>query len=409
MINGIEQLCKFAFNFSNIDTLFIDSKLSIELDYGLVRIPELLEPYFLASIDKLNLNESDSEYSVLFHTNSYRLNFISAKVYDDKNYLGSIVVGPFLLEEPTIFMIEAVMTENKMAISLKNILKQYYLSLPLINSQKVNMTTEFLSYIVTTFNPYTFNTQKIKSIKYDFQTEYSVSSEIIKENTEHAMETLEKIYSIENALLHAVETGNLEQYKHILSENNSLISKVPDRVPNDPLRSMKSYCITLNTLLRKASEKGGLHPFYINSLTVKYAVQIEKCSTFQQLSDLVNLMQIEYCEAVRKFSLKKYSYNVRKAIEFIRFNLNQKLTLDSISVSIPLSSYELSRQFKKETGENIIEYINKIRINEAVFILDNENISITDVALMIGYNDVDYFSKVFKKYKGISPSEYRKK
>lgn len=409
MINGIEHLCKFTFNFSNIDTLFIDRESNIILDYGLTRVPEILKPYFLTSIDKLYFNESCSEYNVLSHVNSYRLNFISAKIRYNKNYLGSIVVGPFLLEEPTILMIEAVMTENKMTISLKNILKQYYLSLPTISIHKANITAEFISYIVTTFNPDSFNIPEMKSIKYDFQTEYSVSSEIIKENTEQAMETLEKIYSIENALLHAVEIGNLEQYKLILSENKSLISKFPDRVPNDPLRSMKSYCITLNTLLRKASEKGGLHPFYINSLTVKYAVQIEKSTTFQQLNDLVNLMQTEYCESVKKFSLKNYSYNIRKAIEFIRFNLNQKLTLESISSSIHLSSHELSRQFKKETGENITEYINKIRITEAVYILENKKVSITDVAVMIGYNDVDYFSKVFKKLKGLTPSEYKKK
>ena len=119
-------------------------------------------------------------------------------------------------------------------------------------------------------------------------------------------------------------------------------------------------------------------------------------------------MQVEYCDSVKKLSLKNYSSTVRKAIEFIRINLNHYLSLNSISEALYVSSYELSRQFKKETGETITEYINKRRINEAVFILENESISITDISYMVGFNDVNYFTKVFKKIKGMTPTEYRR-
>ena len=119
-------------------------------------------------------------------------------------------------------------------------------------------------------------------------------------------------------------------------------------------------------------------------------------------------MQLDYCDAVKKLSLKNYSSPIRKAIEFIRINLNQDLSLDSISVALHLSPSELSRQFKKETGENISDYVNKRRINEALYLLENESISITDVSYMVGFNDVNYFTKVFKKIKGMTPSRYRR-
>lgn len=408
MINRIEQLCKFAFNFSNMDTTFIDENSNIKLEYGFTKIPKPLSPYFSKVIDNLKLYEPASEYNVLFHSNSYRLNYISSKVYDGINYLGSIIVGPYLLEEPTILMVESIISDNKMAISLKNIVKQYYLSLPMISTYKANITAEFLSYMVSTFHLHCFDTPKIGKLTYDFQTEYSVSPSIIKQNTENAMETLEKRYYMENAMLHAVETGNRGLFESILKENTSLMGNIPDRVPNDPLRSLKNTSITLNTLLRKAAEKGGLHPIYLDSISSKYAVQVEKCTSYQQISDLIITMQIEYCDSVRKFSLKNYSSQIRKAIEYIRINLNQNLSLDSISAALYLNPYELSRQFKKETGETITEYINKTRTNEALYILENEDISITEASYMVGYNDVNYFTKVFKKIKGITPSEYRR-
>jgi two-component system, response regulator YesN len=406
MLNKVEKLCRFAFQFSNMDTYFIDDKSNINLEYGLSTSPESLRPYFSVMFDDLNLY--DSEFNILFHSNSYKLNFISAKLHDGENFLGSIVVGPFLLEEPTIFMIESLISENKMAISLKNIMKEYYLTLPIMSTNMANNTAEFLSYLVTTFHSYNFTNSSIGTLSYNIQSENTVPFELIRENTELAMETIEKRYHKENQMLNAVESGNIELYNSILTENKTIMNSVPDRVPNDPLRSIKNNGFVLNTLLRKAAEKGGVHPFYLDSLSSKFAVKIEKCSSLLQTAELYQSMQYDYCDAVRKLSLKNYSSAIRRAIEYIRINLNQDLSLDSISGALNLSSYELSRKFKKETGKNITEYINNRRINEAIYILENEDISITDVAFIVGFNDVNYFTKVFKKLKGFTPSEYRK-
>lgn len=408
MLNGIEQLCKFTFHFSNMDTFFINQSATIKLEHSLTTTPEPLKPYFSGMIEHLKLYDYDSEYDVFFHSNSFKLNFISARVTDSGKYIGSIVIGPYLLEEPSKFMIESIISYNKMAISLKNIMSQYYLTLPTISTNKAKNTAEFLSYMVSTFHSYTFGTNsKIGSLSYDFQTEHPVPFELIKENTEQAMEAIEKRYRMENEMLYAVESGNIELYDAILTENKSMLN-ISDRIPNDPMRSIKNTGFVLNTLLRKAAEKGGVHPIYLHSLSTKFAVQIEKCTSFQQTSELYRSMQLGYCDAVRKLSLKNYSSPIRKAIEYIRINLNQDLSLDTISGALNLNPYELSRQFKKETGKTLTEIINNRRINEAIYILENENISITDIALMVGFNDVNYFTKVFKKIKGITPSDYRK-
>ena len=408
MDNSIEQLCKFAFNFSNMDTIFIDELLNKKIDYGFTRVPDQLKPYFSNLVDKLKLNDPSSDYVILFHSNSYNLNFISAKLYFDGIYLGSIILGPYLLEEPTTLMIESIILNNNMSLTLKNVVTHYYSTLPLISISKATATGEFLYYIVSTFNPEKLENFKMEKLTYDFKTEYLISPDILKKNTENSIEHLEKIYSIENSCMHAVELGNADLYQNIMRKNNFLLTGIPDRIPNDPLRSAKNYTIVLNTLFRKAAEKGGLHPIYLDSISSKYAVQIEKCTYLKQLSDLINSMQLEYCDSVNKLSLKNYSPTIRKAMEFIRINLNHSLSLNSISKILYISSYELSRQFKKETGETITDYINKKRINVAVFILENENISITDISYMVGFNDVNYFTKVFKKLKGITPSEYRK-
>src|SRR6476620_10124828 len=144
---AIEQICKFSFFFSNMDNVFIDSTSQIKLEFSHNPIPAPLAPYIGNMNKLLNVDDSHSDHDVSFHSLSYKINFISARVYDDnRNDLGSLVVGPYLLEEPTPLMIQDVLFENKLSISIKHILTQYYLSLPVISTYKAQTIAEFLAF-----------------------------------------------------------------------------------------------------------------------------------------------------------------------------------------------------------------------------------------------------------------------
>ena len=67
-----------------------------------------------------------------------------------------------------------------------------------------------------------------------------------------------------------------------------------------------------------------------------------------------------------------------------------------------------SSLFKKETGSSFVEYLSKIRIDKAKDLLRESDLRIQDICLMVGYNDVKYFSKLFIKYTGLKPKDYRK-
>lgn len=69
----------------------------------------------------------------------------------------------------------------------------------------------------------------------------------------------------------------------------------------------------------------------------------------------------------------------------------------------------LSRKFKEETGFTLTDFINKKRIDEAKIFLNKGDISITDIAFMVGFNDINYFSKVFKKWTTLTPTEFKKR
>ena len=64
--------------------------------------------------------------------------------------------------------------------------------------------------------------------------------------------------------------------------------------------------------------------------------------------------------------------------------------------------------FKKKSGKSVIEYINEVRINRAKSFLEKEDTSIGSIALLVGFGDINYFSRKFKALVGMTPTEYKK-
>ncbi|WP_217597328.1 response regulator [Cohnella sp. GbtcB17] len=95
-------------------------------------------------------------------------------------------------------------------------------------------------------------------------------------------------------------------------------------------------------------------------------------------------------------------------VRYIEQHYNKELTLQDIASQFYLSREYISRRFKQETGENLIDFLCRIRIDKAKLLLESPHFKISQVAEMVGYADEKYFSKVFKKLTGLSPNQYRK-
>jgi len=99
---------------------------------------------------------------------------------------------------------------------------------------------------------------------------------------------------------------------------------------------------------------------------------------------------------------------VTRIKEYIDANYMKDLKLETIAKKFHFSTYYLSHVFKKETFFSPIEYIIQRRIGEAQRLLLSTNKTIKEVALDVGYNDANYFSLIFRKITGVSPSTFRK-
>jgi YesN/AraC family two-component response regulator len=103
------------------------------------------------------------------------------------------------------------------------------------------------------------------------------------------------------------------------------------------------------------------------------------------------------------------SHEIKKAIAFIDDHYKENIRLKYIADRVNLSSYYFSRLFKKEVGVNLSQYILHKRLEVAKGMLEETDQSIVDISVSVGFQEHNYFGKIFKRFTGATPSEYRKK
>lgn len=115
----------------------------------------------------------------------------------------------------------------------------------------------------------------------------------------------------------------------------------------------------------------------------------------------------------KKFNIEKtQSKNINKAVAFIKYYINQNyrdpITLDTLANTGHINKYYLAHTFKKDIGISPIDYLNQVRIREAIILLETTNYNIADIAEFTGFSSQSFFAQAFKRSTGQTPSKYRK-
>lgn len=133
-----------------------------------------------------------------------------------------------------------------------------------------------------------------------------------------------------------------------------------------------------------------------------------RCTNAQ---DVFRLLQRDIRQQLQRISAEKSLQEMRPITEakrYIRQHYQQALRLEDVSSAVGFNATYFSALFKKETGQNFMDYLTELRIAKAKELLCDDALSVQDVAELVGYRDLKYFSRLFKKTTGVSPSSYKK-
>ncbi|MCD8019944.1 MAG: helix-turn-helix domain-containing protein, partial [Clostridiales bacterium] len=142
----------------------------------------------------------------------------------------------------------------------------------------------------------------------------------------------------------------------------------------------------------------------MEKLKIKYLLYNNKHDAYNEMVKLIDIL-------FDKMNIKgKLSDGgMKSVIDYIERNLKKGISLEDVANHVNISTYYLSKIFKKEMGVNFITYVTDRKMDLAKEMLVNTDTPVLNIALDLAYNEANYFSKAFKKKTGLTPSEYREK
>lgn len=400
---GIEKkiydICFFMYHFSKLDVQFIHKKeeLSIQLYYEAI-------PSFMKQSRKQTENyiyeflKDQAPNKYFYYTDSFQLNYIGIGLWQENIYHGAFIIGPFLAVVPNDIFIQDMIHLNHIECHDKREILHYYNIIPTIYPSLLKKIGNFVvNMAMCTF-------QEVEVIYSKERPKAKMELNPVCEDIPTYSE-VEARFEIERKIMEQVRRGRVKEALEFLE---TFFFDASYRMPENVLRVSKNLAFTFNTMLRIAAREGGVHPIYLHRTSDKFAILIEKSASTKELEQLQIAMIKEYCGLVREVSTEGYSVLVKQAVDYINLNFSQELSLPFIAETINVSPSHLSKKFKKETGFTVTEFINMKRIHEAKRLLEKTDHSITDIAILIGFDDPGYFTSVFRKFVGMTPREYMK-
>ncbi len=335
-----------------------------------------------------------------FHLVNYFILIEDTKSESDKQEF-YISVGPVLETMPTPDQIYQLMAKRALPEKLLRDLQTYYCNITIppdfnvFESTLINIACHLFS---RDFKFQTFSDSG------DLSIESIIGNSQLSEDPSIASQSIEERYETEENLLEAITAG--DHARAVRYHGKFRNFKIMPRSENT-LTNRKNLVIVLNTLCRKAVQKGHVHPMYIDELSTRFAIQINQVRSLKDLDTLESDMIHKYCLLVHNRSMKNYSQIVQQCITYTDFHYAEPLTLAFFAERCHVTKSYLSSLFKKETGGNLTDYIHSVRISHSLFLLNSTQMPIHIVAANCGYNDINYFIKLFKRLNGISPKQYR--
>ena len=155
------------------------------------------------------------------------------------------------------------------------------------------------------------------------------------------------------------------------------------------------------------AKQGGISPILIDSISQEYAQRMKQVTSKQEVARLFLEMTARMCDEVSKQQRSNRSPAVQKAVDYILVNMSKSMTVAEIARAAGIDRHQLSKDFYRETGRTVKQYLTMQRCEVAADLLLDSRASIQEIAAYVGYEDTNYFSKVFKADKGVSPQMYR--
>lgn len=209
---------------------------------------------------------------------------------------------------------------------------------------------------------------------------------------------------VERELLQIVQRGDVEALAAWAATAPAVRGGV---IAYDQLRQLKNTFIVACTLASRAAITGGMTADEALALSDSYIRKCELQNSAERISNLQFHMVEDYTRRVARLRGSRTTELTLKVANYVQRHLCERISVNALAKELYLSRPYLSERFKAESGESLTDYILREKTTEARRLLDYTDKSLTSISSYLGFSSPSHFSRVFKKYTGMLPSEYR--
>lgn len=328
------------------------------------------------------------------------LNHIVYPLISKQTFLGSILAGPFLMDTPDSILISDI--TKKYHISTEDALELYDEtdSLRVIEPAAVNHISHLLFYLFS--NLITDSKKELWENNQKLLQQSRINESIQRYKAENIQNSTYP-YEKEKELINKVKLGNAREANAVL---NDLLGYVLFSQGNS-LDVVKARAIELCSLLSRTAIEGGAPTDNILKMNNQFLQNLQQITSMDTLCRKLQEIVETFSESMFNYIPSRNNDIIKRAMLYISQNFNTPLTLEDAAGHVHLHPSYFSTLFKHSTGSSFKEYLNMVRIEESKRLLSNTDYSIIDIAIAVGFEDQSYFSKVFKKYTGLTPKQFR--
>ncbi len=411
----IHQIINTFYKTAGIGILCFDTKLNIIAYYpskhmvndficlGLNSITSFLTEEFSSKAIKKNM----------FYTFFLESNLVCNVIflYNNNRYMGALVTQPVFVNKINSYEMEKILDNLNLLSENRKTVRSILQRVPVVPYDKIMPAGCVLNSLLSTAFSEVIPHQVLKGgsdVNAGSETKFTVvkppkdrdlrQEEIIRRGT----------YSDYLMIKESIQRGDTEALLGYINEINAGSVTMDQLQDSSFVRSLKNNLIKVCAMSCYAAIEANAP--YNKTLDIADEI-IRKMESLENINDIYEYMKktmVYFTREVASSRKKSYSKPVRLVIEYIESHYAEKITLDKLAKHTNLSAPYLSKMIKKETGVNLMDNINKIRVEQSKKLLLSTNLSSHEVASRVGFSYQNHFASTFKKFTGFAPTDFRK-
>ncbi len=244
------------------------------------------------------------------------------------------------------------------------------------------------------------------------EKEYVTSQELdIYEYSRNYRDRSRLAYQVESEWLASIENGTFHREDIDFSEENFYkMYDIGILAKNDDHKQIEYMLISAIVLASRAAMRGGLDCYEAYNLSDLYMQHVAQAKTLEEMLEIYLSVADDYSSRVRN---TKEQQRIRGSIvervkNYVAHKRNEKFTIEQMANDLHVSRSHLSRQFARQEGITIRQYITRVRLEAAANMLRYSDASLSEISDYLCFHSQSYFGEQFKKQYKLTPLEYRR-